>query len=76
MREALRRTVVVAEKATEALTPPNGADVVPVSSTVNQVVAATLMIAHAMIVRDELSERTREVPLTERNDAVQAFVFD
>jgi hypothetical protein len=76
VRDALRRTVVVAEKATEALTPPNGADVMPVSNTVNQVVAETLMIALAMIVRDELGERSTEVPLTERNDAVQAFVFD
>lgn len=49
--------MVVAEKATEALTPPNGADVMPVSNTVNQVVAETLMMALAMIVRDKLSER-------------------
>jgi hypothetical protein len=48
MGAALRRTVVVAEKATAALTPPNGADVMPVSSTVHQVVAETLMIALAM----------------------------
>ena len=73
---ALRRTVVVAEKATDALAPPNGAGVMLVADTVNQVVAETLMIALAMIVRDELGERTTEVPLTEKNDAVQAFLFD
>ena len=39
-----------------------------VADTVNQVVAETLMIALAMIVRDELGERTTEVPLTETND--------
>lgn len=46
------------------------------SDTVNQVVAETLVIALVMIVRDELGERATEVPLTERNDAVQAFLFD
>jgi hypothetical protein len=69
-------TVVVAQKATEALTPPNGAGVRLVSNTVNQLVAETLMIALAMIVRGELSERTKEVPLTERSHAIQAFFFD
>jgi hypothetical protein len=47
-----------------------------VSDTVNQVVAETLVIAFAMIVRDELGERAPEVPLTERNHAIQAFFFD
>ena len=73
---ALRGTVVVTEKTTDALTPPNGARVMLASGTVNQVVAETLVIALVMIVRDELGERATEVPLTERNDAVQAFLFD
>jgi hypothetical protein len=67
---ALRRTVVVAEKAADALTPPNGAGAMLVSDTVNQVVAETLMIAFAMIVDQELGERTAEMPLTLRNEAV------
>lgn len=48
----------------------------PVSDTINQVVAETLIIAFAMIVDDELCECTTEVPLTERNHAVQALLFD
>ena len=68
---ALRRAAVVAEKAADALTASNGAGVMLVSNIVNQVVAETLMIALAMIVDDELRKRTTEVPLTERNHAVQ-----
>jgi hypothetical protein len=34
------------------------------------------MITLAMIVDDELRECTTEVPLTERNHAVQALLFD
>jgi hypothetical protein len=58
------------------LTPPNGAAVMLVSNTVNQVVAEALMVALAMIVNHELCERPTEVPLTQRNDPVQAFLFD
>ena len=67
---ALRRTVVVAENATEALPPPNGAGVLWVSHSVNQLVAETLMIALAMMGRGELNERATEVPLTERNRVI------
>jgi hypothetical protein len=58
------------------LTPPSRAGAMPVSDTINQVVAETLMIAFAMIVDDELCERTTKVPLTEREHAIQAFLFD
>jgi hypothetical protein len=47
-----------------------------VSNTLNQVVAETLMIALAMMVDDELRKHTTEVPLTERNHAVQALLLD
>jgi hypothetical protein len=40
------------------------------SNTIDQFVAQALMVALAMIVRDELGERTTEVPLTYRNHAV------
>ena len=47
-----------------------------VSHAVNQVVAGTLVIAFAMIVDQELGQRAPEVPLTERNHAIQALFFD
>ena len=34
------------------------------------------MVAFAMIVSDELGERPTEMPLAERNHAVQAFLFN
>ena len=34
------------------------------------------MVAFAMIVDEEFGERATEVPLTQRNHAVQAFLFD
>jgi hypothetical protein len=72
----LRRTIVVTEKATDALTPPNGAAGIVLSNTIDQFVCKALMVAFAMIVDYELRERPTEVPLTERNHAVQAFLFD
>jgi hypothetical protein len=68
----LCRTVVVVEKATDALRAPNAAAVMLASTTVDQFVAEPLMIALAMIVDEELGERTAEMPLTNRNEAVQA----
>jgi hypothetical protein len=68
--------VVEAEKATEALTPPNSAGVTCVWVAVDQFIAEALMVALAMIVGHELGERPTEMPLTERNHAVQAFLFD
>jgi hypothetical protein len=38
-----------------------------VSHTVDQFVAEPLMVAFAMIVDEEVGERTTEVPLTHRN---------
>ena len=72
----LRRTIVVAEKATNALASPNAPAARLVADTVNQAVAETLMIAFTMIVDRELGERTTEVRLTQRNETVQAFLFD
>lgn len=43
------------------------------SNTLDQVVGETLMVAFAMGVNHELRERLTEVPLTQRNDPVQAF---
>jgi hypothetical protein len=72
----LRRTVVEAEKATEALTPPNSTGVTCVWVAVDQFIAEALMVALSMIVGHELGERATEMPFTERNDTVQAFLLD
>jgi hypothetical protein len=68
----LRRTIVVTEKAADALPPPDGAAGMG-SSIVDQVVAEALMVAFAMIMDHELGERTTKVPFPERNHAVQAL---
>jgi hypothetical protein len=65
----LRRTIVVTEKATDALTSPNAAAARLNSVAVDQFVAEPLMVAFAMIMDDELRECTTKVPLTERNHA-------
>jgi hypothetical protein len=68
--------VVEAEKATDALTPPNSTGVTCVWVAVDQFIAEALMVALAMIVDHELGERATDMPLTERNHAVQAFLFE
>jgi hypothetical protein len=44
-----------------------------VSNIGDYVVADPLMVASAMIVDEKLRQRTAEVPLTQRNEMVQAF---
>jgi hypothetical protein len=72
----LRRTIVVAEKATDAPAAPDSPAGFLASNTIDQLVAKALMVAFAMVVDHELRERTTEVPLTQRYDPVQAFLFD
>lgn len=72
----LRRAIVVAQKATDALATPNAPAGMLVSRTIDQLVAEALMVAFVMIVDRELLERTTEVALTLRNHAVQAFFFN
>jgi hypothetical protein len=55
-RSRLRRTVVVAEKTADPLTPPNGAAVRLTSNTVDQFVVQALMVVFAMVVHEELRE--------------------
>jgi hypothetical protein len=57
------------------LTPPNGAGLMRVLDTVDQLIGEALMVAFPMIVDHELRERTTEM-LPERNHAVQAFLFN
>jgi hypothetical protein len=42
----------------------------------DQPIAKSLMIAFAMIVRDELHDEAPEVPLPQRNDPIQALFLD
>jgi hypothetical protein len=58
------------------LTPPNSAGVTCVWVAVDQFIAEALMVALAMIVGHELGERATEMPLTERNHVVRAFLFE
>jgi hypothetical protein len=66
--------VVVVQKTPDAVPPANGAGVT--WDTVDQFIAEASMVAFAMVVGHELGERTTEMPLPERNHAVQAFLFD
>jgi hypothetical protein len=72
--DGLRGTVVVAEKATDALS--NAAAVMLAFNIGDQFVVEALMVPFAMVVDEELRESTTEVALTQGNDAVQAFFFD
>jgi hypothetical protein len=46
------------------------------SNTIDQLVAEALMVAFAVVVDHEFRDRTTEVPLTQRYDPLQAFLFD
>jgi hypothetical protein len=68
--------IVVTEKATDALAPPNAPAGMLASNTIHQFVAEALMVAFAVVVDHELRERAPEVPLTQLYDPLQAFLFD
>ena len=72
----LRGSIVITEEATHPLAPPNAAVLRLNLHAVDQFIAEALMVALAMIVGHELGERATEMPLTERNHPIQAFLFD
>jgi hypothetical protein len=43
---------------------------------VDEIVAEALMVPFTVIMCDEFGKRTTEVPLPERDEAVEAFFFD
>ena len=43
---------------------------------IDQLVIKSLVVSFAMVVCDEVDERPPEVTFTERDDAIQAFLFD
>jgi hypothetical protein len=76
LRAKLRRTIVITEKATHALTSPNAAAVRVNCDAIDQFVTNPLMVAFAVIMDHVFGERTAEVPLAQRYEAVQTFLFD
>lgn len=42
----------------------------------DQLVTKSLVVSFVMVVRDEVGERPPQVPFTERDHAIQAFLFD
>jgi hypothetical protein len=70
MPAQLRGSIVVVEKPTKALQPPNGSTSSPDFNIADQIVPQTLMIALMVVVHDILRERSTKMPLTERNEPV------
>jgi hypothetical protein len=75
-RRGLRRTIVVAENATDVLVTPNLRmwSQAPIPSI--RIVAKALMVAFAMIMDNKVRERPTEVSLTQRYDSVQTLFLD
>jgi hypothetical protein len=71
LRSPLRGTMVVAENTADALTTANRTAVLRGYNAVNQLVVESLMVAFAVVMNYELVERTAEVPLAQRNDAIK-----
>ena len=69
-------TVVITEKSTDALATANGPAGMRLSWRIDQFVIKSLVVSFAMVVCDEVDERPPEVTFTERDDAIQAFLFD
>ena len=67
---------IITEEATNPLAAPDAAVLRLNLNAVDQLVAKPLMVALAMVMDHEVGERTSEVPLTQRNDPIQAFLFD
>jgi len=70
------RTIVVAQKSAEALTATNRTEGTSITRGVDKVVADPLMVPFTVVVGLELGKRTMEVPLSERDEVVEAFLFD
>ena len=68
-------SVVVAEKSTDARVPANGTVGVLRWRVIDELVVESLVVPLTVIVCYELGKRPPQVPLTERDDAIQAFLF-
>src|SRR5262245_18039802 len=68
--------MVVAEKSTQALAAANSCAGTRGVDAVDEFVAKSLMVAFTIGVSHELRQGTPQVPLTKRDEAVQALLFD
>ena len=74
---SLRRATTIIEEPAETLTPANPADMVfRFGCTLDQLVAQALVVALAVIVRDELRDCPAEMTFAEWDHSVQALVLD
>ena len=68
--------MVITEETTHPLAAPHAAAPRLNLHAVDQFVAKPLMVALGMVMDHEVGERAPEVPLTQRNQPIQAFLFD
>ena len=73
---ASRGQVVIIQEATESCTPTDPTLTWNGHDALDQRIAQPLMIAFVMIVRDVLGHGLPKVPLAERKEAIQTFMFD
>lgn len=71
-----RGAMVIAEKSTQTLAAANGDARTRAADAFDEFVAESLTVAFAVVVGHELREGTPQVPITKRDQAVQAFLFD
>jgi hypothetical protein len=72
----LRGSIVITEQATHSLAALHAPVLRLNLHAVNQFVAKPLTVALAMVMDQEVGERTPEVLLTQRNQPIQACLFD
>jgi hypothetical protein len=74
--ESSRDSLVVVQQAAKALTPVDPSLASTQRPTVDEPVPEPLMIPLAMVVLDELRERSSKVALTKQYEPVEALMFD
>jgi len=69
-------TVVVAQNTAETLAPTNGTAGTLRVRTVDQLVVKALVVSFAVIMGDVFAKRSSKMPFTDRNEAVETFLFE
>jgi hypothetical protein len=69
-------SVVVTENSTDTLAPANGTAGTLPWQVIDQLVAQPLMVSFAIVVCHELGEGSPQVPFTEGDHAIEAFLLD
>jgi hypothetical protein len=70
------RTRVVVKKSAKTLPPANPANTLPRWCAIDELVIKALVVAFAVVVLDELRDRSVEMTSAERDDTVEALVLD